>query len=197
MRALAIGIVCLLAATAGADAIDDLGRGLPKGWKVVRTTGAFAIERVQPVKVAAHHQHNQPSHANVYVVPSIDAVDVTLRLRYRVEPAWDRTRHEHARKKNDEVAALIRTARAKYRIEEIPRSKGRPLPTNDAERARLAEYDATVAKLWASRDVPPTCTLGTFSVFAERDDQMSLIVDPTTAMREMYAIVELVKRRCR
>jgi hypothetical protein len=202
MRALAIGIVCLLASTAAADrpnSIDDLGRGLPKGWKLVRQRDAFTIERTAPVKVAGRYLENEPHYGNVPRAPAANAIDVTLKLRFRVEPAWDAKRHRDATATNVRIGEQMKLARVQHKIDDIPTSKGRPLPRTDAERTRLADYEAAIAKLRGSLVKPPRCQLGAFSIFDDEQtySQLVLMVEPTTAMREMYAVVELVKRRCR
>lgn len=217
MRVLAAGIVSLLVGTAHADrapgsgsarfaggragedrAIDDLKRTLPAGWTLAHSRGELVIRRTATVKVAGRHLPNEPHYTNIPAKAPARAVEIQLALRYRTEPAWTAARFAEAREKNKRIGDQIRAARIRHRVDEIQKSKGRPLPTTDDERARLAAFEAESAKLTRSIiDFP--CTLGAFSVFDDRDTyaQLDLMVEPQLAMREAYAVVELVKRRCR
>ena len=201
MRALAIGIVCMLAGSAAADrtSIDELGRGLPKGWRFTRTARELTIERAQPVRIGGWHRMGHASHGNQYVVPEPEAEQVTLHVRYRLAPAWDAKRYADVGRHNAQVAEQVRLAYTKYKIAEIPQHRGLLLPRTDAERARVAEYESLVAKHYATMIALPSCELGGYSLFdiGETKQQLRMMVEPTTAMRELYAVVELVKRRCR
>jgi hypothetical protein len=203
MRALAIGIVAwVLAGSASADrvaSLDDLGRGLPKGWKFTRTAHEITIERTQPVRVGGWHRLGSASHGNQYVLPDVDAEEVTLRVHYRIVPAWDAKRYAAVGRHNAQVAEQVRLAHDKYKIAEIPRPHGYYAPRTDAERTRLAEYQSLAAKHYATMVALPSCEIGAYSLFDVGDtkEQLRMMVQPTTAMRELYAVVELVKRRCR
>ena len=74
-----------------------------------------------------------------------------------------------------------------------------PVPKTPDEDRRLHEYQAAYDKALARVTPVPRCTLGALSVFddATTYQQLDLMVDPPIAMREAYAVVELVKRRCR
>ena len=205
MRALAIGIVWitwLLAGIASADraaTIDDLGRGLPKGWRFTRTAKELTIERTKTVRVGGWHSVGSPSHGNQYVIPEAGAAEVTLRVRYRIVPAWDAERYAAVGRHNAQVAEQVRLAHVKYKIAEIPKGEGDYKPRTDAERARLAEYESLVAKHYTTMLPLPSCEIGAYSLFdiGDTKEQLRMMVEPTTAMRELYAVVELVKRRCR
>lgn len=192
--ALAVGF-----GSSSADPVSALQASLPAGWRVVATRGALTIERTQPVKIAGQYLPNAESFSNVpkYAPPS--APTEILRLRYRTEPAWSATRLSQVAKANLKIYAELEPLRVKYQIDDIGTAKGMPLPKNPDEERRLHEYQAAYDKTLARITPVPRCTLGTLSVFDDATTyrQLDLMVDPPIAMREAYAVVELVKRRCR
>jgi hypothetical protein len=192
-----LGIVCLLAATAAADPIAKLAAELPAGWKLARMSGILGIVREAPVKVTGKHLPNEPSHGNIPRAPRIDSPEIKLGLWFRTEPAWDPAKYRTAELANQKVAEQIKLARTKHGIEKIRTSKGRPLPKTSDERMRLSAYEIEVSQLRGTLVATPTCELGSVSLFERNPPPLDLMVQPTTAMRELYAVVELVKRYCR
>ncbi len=193
--ALAIG----LTGSSSADQVSALQAALPAGWKVVTTRGALTIERTRPVKIAGQYLANAEHFSNVVTVARPSAPTEVLRLRYRTEPAWSAARLAQVTAANKRIYAELEPLRLKYQIDEIDTAKGMPLPKTPDEDRRLREYQAAYDKVLARISPVPRCTLGTLSVFddATTYQQLDLMVDPPIAMREAYAVVELVKRRCR
>jgi hypothetical protein len=200
---LAIGIVLIVSASvAHADpAVDGLSRALPRGWHLTTTPGGeLVIRHPAPVRVAGRHLENEPPHtANLPVAAPAGGPEITLALRYRLEPAWSTAQLAAARTSNAKVYADLRDLRARHNLDAIHTSKGRPLPATPDEQSRLAAYQADEAVALARLIRLPRCTLGTSSLFdgPETYAQLDLMVDPPGVMREAYAIVELVNRRCR
>lgn len=198
---LVMGVLALMVGlgSSSADPVSALQASLPAGWKVVATRGALTIERTRPVRIAGKYLPNAESFSNVpkYAAPS--APTEVLRLRYRTEPAWTAARLSQVTKANLEIYAELEPLRAKYQIDDIGTAKGIPVPKTPDEERRLHEYQAAYGKTLARVAPVPRCTLGSLSVFddATTYQQLDLMVDPPIAMREAYAVVELVKRRCR
>src|SRR5262249_56112098 len=94
---------------------------------------------------------------------------VTIQLRYRLEPRWTAQQLAAARATNDRVGRELRALAVKYRIDAIHKTKGRPLPANPDERARLGSYEAAHTQLAARLVKLPRCSLGDATVF-DRDD---------------------------
>jgi hypothetical protein len=185
--------------------VSALSGSLPKGWRVVARRipdnggQELVIERAQAVRVGGRHLEN-PHIGNMPAPPSTArGPEITLALRYRMEPRWDAAKLAAARAANARIYNELSRLRAHYRIEDIRTSKGRPLPTGPDEEQRLTAYEADRTRETAKLVRLPYCTLGDVSLFDSPDTyaQLDLIVDPPGAMREAYAIVELVKRRCR
>src|SRR5688572_20958435 len=207
MLRMAIGIVLVVASTVSAgNPVTDLAPSLPKGWRVLARRvpdgggQELVIERAHPVRVGGRHLENP--HIGNMPAPRSTASrgpEITLALRYRMEPKWDAAKLAAARDANAKVHAAITRLRAQHRIDDIPTSKGRPLPATPDDEHRLAAYEADRVRESAKLVRLPYCTMGDVSLFDNPDTyvQLDLIVDPPGAMREAYAIVELVKRRCR
>ncbi len=192
---LAIGV----AGPSSADPVSALQTALPAGWKVVTTRDTLTIERTRPVKIAGQYLPNAESFSNVPKSAPASAPTEVLRLRYRTEPAWSATRLAQVTAANRKVYAEIEPLRVKYQIDGIGTAKGIPLPKTTDEQRRLRDYQAAYDNILARIAPVPRCTLGTLSVFDDATTyrQLDLMVDPPIAMREAYAVVELVKRRCR
>ncbi len=189
----------LLVSASAAEPMADLQQALPAGWQLSTTRDTLTIERKQPVRISGKYLANAPHYGNAYVAPSIDAPTETLRLRYRTEPAWSAARLAQVEAANAKIYAELAPLRKKYRIDDIATGKGMPLPANPDEERRLRDYEAAHAATLARITPVPRCTLGRLSVFDTEQTyrQLDLIVDPPIAMREAYAVVELVKRRCK
>lgn len=187
------------AGSSSADPVRDLQRSLPGGWRAIRTGGELVIRHDVPVRIAGRYHPNSQHMGNAPVIAPSAAPAIVLALRYRLEAAWSTAKLDAARATNKKVTDELLALRARFRLDDIPTSKGRPLPRTPEEQKRLADhetaYQATVARLVKL----PRCTLGGSALFdsAETYDQLDLMVDPPSVMREAYAIVELVKRRCR
>ncbi|HEU0034578.1 MAG TPA: hypothetical protein VFQ53_28335 [Kofleriaceae bacterium] len=206
---IALAVVAALAARADADraadrspardpAIRSLGAALPRGWSMTVRAGELVLKRDQQVRIAGHYQENAPSQSNIYVAAGFSAPEIELALRYRIEPRWTERQIADARDANAKVYAELASLRARFQIDVIPTSKGRPLPSNPDEQQRLADFERAQAQAIAKLVALPRCTLGAFSLFDSREtyDQLSLVVDPPIAMRQAFAVVALVKRRC-
>ncbi len=191
-----------LAGAGGDPAIASLSRALPSGWRLTVNPDSggrsLVIWHVAPVRIAGRHTENSPYTGNMPVMARDSSPVVTLALRYRVEPAWNPQQLADARAANAKIYAEIAVLRARYQIDLIATSKGRTLPRSPDEEHRLADYQREEALQIGKLVQLPRCTLGTSSLFdsAETYGQLDLMVDPPGTMREAYAIVELVKRRC-
>lgn len=171
--AIAIGLV--VARIADAAPVDpeiaSLGRALPAGWQLEVANTELTIRRPAPVRVAGRYLDG-PHYANLAILAADASPEIIVALRYRIEPKWSATKLERARADNAKIYAALKGLRA-----------------DDPEYVR-----------WVGQLVQlPSCTLGGTSVFDRADTyaQLDLVVDPPWTMREAYAIVELVKRRCR
>jgi hypothetical protein len=197
-----IVLICLaLAGNAVAEpafgTFEDVKRALPSGWQLSDAKGELVIARSQQVRIAGRHLENA-HYTNVPRVAPPDSPLRTLALKFKLEPRWTAKQHADAKAANDTVAATLATLRTKHKIDDIKTSKGRPLPATDDERQRLADYEAERSKVLALRIELPRCTIGGMSLFdTDNTSTLQLMVDPPIAMREAYAIVELLKRRCR
>lgn len=173
------------AGTAAADpvpfrTVDELAKALPSGWAIERGKGTLAIRykgavRGTGVQFWTAYSTNIPQPA-----ASPDAPKLTLRLQFRVEPRWTEEQYDRARAANAILYRALVELREKH-------------PTDDAD------YRAHYANLMTKLVQQPRCTLGNLSVFDHEHtyEQLGLSVEPASAMREAFAIVELVKRRCR
>jgi hypothetical protein len=193
---LALGLGLGLSA---ADPVRELQRSLPGGWRVIRTGGDLVIRHDAPVRIAGKYHPNSVHMGNAPVLAPATAPSVVLALRYRLEPAWSEAKLETARTTNKKVYAELVALRARFRLDDIPTGKGTPLPRNPDEQQRLVDHDTAYQATLARLVQLPRCTLGGSALFDSTDTyaQLDLMVDPPIVMREAYAIVELVKRRCR
>jgi len=194
---IAIGI--LAASTAAEDpAFDRLETALPPGWSVLVTGSEMVIRHDLPCYVTGAHHENAPAHEAKSVAAGGGPL-VTIELRYRLEPRWTAQQITAAKAANDQIGGELRTLAAKYRIDAIHTSKGRPLPASADEQARLDAYEAARSRLAARLVKLPRCTLGESSVFDGDDTyaQLRLQVDPPEVMTQAHRIVELVKQYCR
>jgi hypothetical protein len=200
----ALGIaatVWLAVAPAAASPSGDLAslaRALPSGWKLTTTATTLVVEARSRVRVSGRYLDNAPHTTNIYVPAAPSNPQITLALVYRTEPRWSAEKLASARAANAPIFATLATLRARYRIAEIRTSKGRPLPATPDEQQRLAEYEREYQRTRAQLVKLPRCTLDNLSIFDGEDTyaQLGLVVDPPSVMREAFAVVELVKRRC-
>jgi len=178
-----------------ARAFDTLEKALPAGWSLLVSGAELVIRHDRPCYVTGVHHDNARGDEPA---PAAGGPMVTLELRYRLEPRWTDKQVAAAKAKNDRLAGELRALAAKYNIDGIHQSKGRPLPATPDERARLEAYDAAQATLTAKMVALPRCSLGDTSVFDGADTyaQLRLIVDPPEAMTQAYRIVELMKQHC-
>jgi hypothetical protein len=193
-------VLVTLTASAGAAPdpdIEGLAKALPAGWHLAVSGADLTITRDERVRVGGRHLPNEPGTGNIPIVAR--GPEITLALRYHVAPRWSGAQHARARAQNDKIAAQLAALRQRYRIDDIHTSKGLPIPRDADEQQRLTAYESERSALTAQLARTPRCTLGASSLFddAETYSQLDLVVEPNTAMREAYAIVELVKRRCR
>lgn len=192
-----------LTATAHGDPIRDLEKALPAGWQIRLAGGAgrgeLVIVRPRPVRLAGKYYANASHLSNAPVSAPVDAPTLTLALRYRYEAKWSDGRLAGAKAVNERVGKELETLRARYRIDAIRTAKGTPLPETPEEEKRLADFQIEYQRVVAKLIKLPRCTLGDLSVFDDEETyrQLDLMVDPPIAMREAFAVVELVKRRCR
>ena len=179
-----------------ARAFDALEKALPAGWSLLVSGAELVIRHDRPCYVTGVHHEN--ARADEPVTPASGGPLVTLELRYRLEPRWSDKQIAAAKAKNDKLAGELRALAAKYHIDGIHQSKGRPLPATPDERARLEAYEAAEATVTAKRVALPRCTVGESSVFDGADTyaQLGLIVDPPEAMTQAFRIVELMKQHC-
>jgi hypothetical protein len=196
--------ICAAALLSGAIARADsspplarLERALPRGWSLITTDTALVIRHDGPVYVVGEHLPNEPAGSPPTGVPAGGPL-ITLELRYRLEPKWSAKQLADARATNAKLGSQLRALAVRFRIDEMPSGKGRPLPHTDDESDRLAAYEAARAPLEARLVKLPRCTFGASSLFDGPDTyaQLSLSVDPEQAMTEAYAVVELVKKQC-
>ncbi len=201
MRSVAL-VLALFAGAAEADSrpaeVADLARALPKGWRIDYARNALVIRHVAPVRQSGVQYWNAHT-TNAAMPTSASDTAITLQLRYRTEARWSDAQLAAAHTTNAVIYGKLNALRERYKIDDIHTGKGLPLPATPDERKRLAEYDAEYARTLRSLVQLPRCTLGALSLFDDETtySQLSLVVDPPQVMREAFAIVELVKRRCR
>src|SRR4051812_1063028 len=96
-------------AAAQSDAFDALQKSVPRGWTVLQTEHELVI------------RHDRPCYVTGKANPCSDADGplVTLELRFHLEPRWTQQQLDDAKLANDKVAAELKTAREKYRIDAI------------------------------------------------------------------------------
>jgi hypothetical protein len=116
-------------------------KALPPGWVLQGTAGALTLRRSDPVRVVGTRLANPPPSGAGGIAPAGPGASVTLELRFRAEPAWTATQRKDALAHNAIVTEQLRALAVRFKIDELPRGKGRPMPRTDDERARLAAYD--------------------------------------------------------
>ena len=199
MMSVAIGVL-VVAQTAAAQpdpVLDALDKALPSGWTLLVTDTELVIRHDRPCYLTGTRQENAPAVETKTASPGAGPL-VTIQLRYHLEPRWTDKQLSTAKASNEKLGAELRALAAKYRIDAIPRSKGRPHPTNPDERARLDAYETARTKLTARLVKLPRCSLGDASVFDGDDTyaQLSLEVDPPEVMAQAHRVVELMKQHC-
>lgn len=175
-------------------ALDDLEKALPAGWTMLATGSELVFRHDKPVYVAAG-----AAKAKVKPAATPSGPLVNLELRFRLEPKWSAPQVAAARQANDKVASDLRALTAKYHLEQIHHDKGKPVPANADERARIAAYDSEHARI-AKRIVPvPHCAIGDVSVFDGEDTyaQLSLQLDPPEVIPEAHRVLAVIQQRCR
>lgn len=195
--ALAIAVVAPAAVAQPDPAFDKLEGALPAGWSLLATGSELVIRHDRPCYVTGARHENAPA-TERRAPPAPEGPSVTIELRYRLEPRWSAGQIAAARATNDKLGAEFRALAARYHIDAIHTSKGRPLPATADERARLAAYDAEHARLARRLVKLPLCHLGTASVFDGEDTyaQLALEVDPPEVMTQAHRIVELLRQHC-
>ena len=159
-------------------ALARLEKSLPAGWSMLATDTVLVM------------RHDRPCYTTGAAAAATGPM-ITLELRYHLEPKWTAAQLAEARATNDRLAAELRAAHQK-----VAAIKSKH-PSAD-EQARLDAYAKTEASVHARMIKLPWCTLGASSLF-EGDDtysQLSLPIDPPSALAEARAVVELVKREC-
>ncbi len=192
---------------------DRIEKALPPGWTMLATGSELVFRHDKPCYVTGvRHDNPAPlpaqgaeaagsAAARPTARPSAPAGGgplVTVELRYRLEPRWSAAQLSAARSTNHKIGADLAALSAKYRIDAIHHSKGRPLPANPDETARLAAYDSERAKV-AKRLVPlPHCTAGDVSIFDGEDTytQLSLELDPPEVIPEAHKVIALLNQHC-
>jgi hypothetical protein len=198
--ALVLWATAAAAQPAASTGFDDLEQALPAGWTMLATGSELVFRHDRPCYVAAAHHANLP--APVATKPASTPGGgplVTVELRFRLEPKWSAPEIAAARKANDKVVGELRALAAKYRVDQIHHSKGKPVPANPDERARLDAYDSEQAKI-AKRLVPvPHCAIDNVSVFDGEDTyaQLALELDPPEVIPEAHRILALLQQYCR
>jgi len=192
-----IALVAGVASAQADPAFDRLEAALPPGWSLLATGSELVIRHDRPCYVTGAHHANAP--AVETRAPAVGAGPlVTIELRYRIEPRWTEAQFAAAQATNDRLGGELRALAARYKVDAIHHSKGRPLPANPDERARLDAYEAGHARIAARMVKPPRCDLGGSSVFDGEDTyaQLALEVDPPEVMTQAHRIVALVKQHC-
>jgi hypothetical protein len=198
---IAIGMSIAAAAPAAADpALDRLEAALPPGWSLLATGSELVIRHDRPCYLTgAPHGAPAGELAGGKAMAPGGGPLVTIELRYRLEPRWTAQQITAARAANDQIAGQLRTLAARYRIDAIHTSNGRPAPASADEQRRLDAYEAARSRLTARLTRLPRCTLGESSVFDGEPTyaQLALQVDPPEVMTQAHRIVELVDQFCK
>jgi hypothetical protein len=200
--AIGLVVVSLLGSVAAAQpaadpALDDLEKALPPGWTMLATGSELVFRHDRPCYVAAPRRANPP--ATAAAKPAGGGPLVTFELRFHLEPRWTAGQIATAHKANDKVAGELRALVGKYHVDQIHHSKGKPLPANPDEKARLDAYDSEHARI-AKRIVPvPHCAIADLSLFDGEDTyaQLNLELDPPEVIPEAHKILALIQQRCR
>lgn len=199
---MSIVVAILLAAQAAAaqpdPALDKLEKALPPGWTLLTTDAELVIRHDRPCYVTGARHENAPAVETKTAPAPGGGPLITIQLRYRLEPRWTDKQFADARATNDRLGAELRALAARYHIDSIRKSKGRPLPKNPDDRARLDAYEAGHAQITAQLVRLPRCSLGDASVFDGDDTyaQLRLEIDPPEVMTQAYRIIELMKQHC-
>lgn len=169
-----------LAAADTDPAIAQLEKALPAGWTLMATDNELVL------------RHDRPCYVTDDKASSAGPL-ITLELRYRLQPVWTTKQIADARATNDKIDAQLRELRKKLAIDAI---KNGQTPTT-AEHARLDTYAKGEAAAAGKRVKLPRCTLGRFSLFDdEAYRQLSLPIDPPSAVTEAHAVSALVVKAC-
>jgi hypothetical protein len=187
-----------VAAAQNDPSLARLERQLPAGWTTLATETELVFRHDRPCYVTGAYHENAAPHDRSVPAPAGGGPLVTLELRYRLEPKWNAKQLADARAANEKIGAELRELAAKYNIDAIHKSKGRPLPMNDDERQRLAGYTKASDAANARAVALPRCTLGAWSVFdsAETYGQLRLELDPPEAIREAHQVIALLDQAC-
>lgn len=179
-----------------AAAFDPIERALPPGWTMLATGSELVFRHDKPSYVTGMHHDNAPPLAPRPAAPAGPVI--TLELRYKLEPRWTPAQLAAAQHTNQDVAAELHALAVKYKIDAIHHSKGKPLPSNADERARLAAYDSEHARIAKRLVALPKCSAGDVSVFDGEDTyaQLSLVIDPPEVIPEAHKIVALLAQHC-
>jgi hypothetical protein len=197
MFSTAVALAAPVEARAEGRAFDTLEQALPAGWSLLASGTELVIRHDRPCYITGVHHENARADE-----PSARAAGggpmVTIELRYRLEPRWTDQQVAVAGAINERLGGELRALAARYNVDAIHHSKGRPLPATPEQRARLEAYEAAQAPLVARMVKLPRCNIGDTSVFDGADTyaQLSLIVDPPEVMTQAFQIVELMKRHC-
>jgi hypothetical protein len=196
--AIGIGLVARVAAAQPDPALDRLEKALPPGWTLLATDAELVIRHDRPCYVTGAHHENAPAVETKAAPAPGGGPLVTIQLRYRLEPRWTHQQLAAARATNERLGAELRALTGKYHLDAIHKSKGRPLPANPDEQARLDAYEAAHAQLAARLVKLPRCSLGDASVFDGDDTyaQLMLEVDPPEVMTQAHHIVALMTQHC-
>ena len=196
--AAALGALLAAAPAAADPAFDELERALPAGWSLLATGSELVLRHDRPCYLTGAHRDSAPVHDGNAAVAAGGGPLVTIELRYRIEPRWTPQQLTAARAANDRISGELHTLAARYRIDAIHLSKGRPVPANPDEQHRLDAYDAARTRLAARQVKLPRCTLGESSVFDGEATyaQLKLEVDPPEVMTQAHRIVELMQQHC-
>jgi hypothetical protein len=194
----ALGALFAAAPAAADPAFDELERALPAGWSLLATGSELVLRHDLPCYLTGVHHDHAPLHDGNAAVAAGGGPLVTIELRYRLEPRWTVQQVTAARAANDRLDGELRTLAARYRIDAIHHSKGRPLPANPDEQHRVDAYEAARTRLAARQIKLPHCTLGDSSVFDGEATyaQLKLEVDPPEVMPQARHIVELMQQYC-
>jgi len=191
-RLASIAVVLVgLAGIAQADpSIAALEHALPRGWSVLATDSELVIRHDHACFLVGD---NKAKAADVGAGSLVQ-----LELRYRLEAKWSAKQIADAKAANERSAEELKALRTKYQIDKIKLGKGRPVPANADERARLDAYEKGEAAIRGRMVRLPLCTLGESSLFDGDDTyaQLKLKVDPAKAMEQLVSIVDIVKKQC-